>query len=589
MTGTSTAAAVLPAFDRKFWDGVFRFTQIGTGELGGKAAGLIAIRDLLESPATAHAFPPLVVDVPVMAVIATGCYDEFLAQNGLSLEQFTGRDDEHIARVFQQATLPAELLGDLWALMQQVRSPLAVRSSSRLEDAMDRPFAGVYATKMIPNNELDPEHRFHQLVGAIKLVYASVFFQEARDYIRAAGREPREERMAVILQEVVGRRHGARFYPEISGVARSYNFYPSPPAKAEDGFASLALGLGKQIVDGGVAWTFSPAYPQRPPPFHSLAEMARSTQKEFWAVNMGKPPAYDPVNEAECLARCGLAAASEDETLELVASSYDRESELLLPGVRAGCEPVVDFAPLLEPGGMPLSPLIAALLRAAEQATGEKVEIEFAVTVTEERGEPPRARFGFLQVRPMAVPEQTVEVLESEFTGPRALVASSAVIGNGVLHGIEDVVYVRPERFRRDHTAIIAREVEYCNRVLMEQQRPYVLMGFGRWGSSQSNLGIPVAWSQISGARVIVETTLAGFEVDLSQASHFFHNLASFRAMYFMVRHDERPGIAWEWLERQPVVDEGQFVRHIRVAEPLAVRVDGRTARGVVLAREAVR
>ena len=589
MTGTHTAPAALPAFDRKFWDGVFGFTQIGTGELGGKAAGLIAIKELLERPTVANGYPPFVVDVPVMAVVATDCYDEFLAQNGLALERFAGRDDEHIARAFQQATLPAELLGDLWALMQQVRTPLAVRSSSRLEDAMDRPFAGVYATKMIPNNELDPEHRFHQLAGAIKLVYASAFFQEAQDYIRAAGREPRDEKMAVILQEVVGQRHGPRFYPAISGVARSYNFYPAAPAKAEDGFASLALGLGKQIVDGGVAWTFSPAYPLRPPPFHSVAEMARSTQKEFWAVNMGKPPAYDPVNEAECLSRCGLEAAAEDETLELVASSYDRESELLLPGVRPGCEPVLDFAPVLEAGRMPISPLIAALLRASEEATGEKVEIEFAVTVTEEHGGPRRARFGFLQVRPMVVPEQTIEVSEQEFSAARAVVASSAVIGNGVAHDIQDVVYVRRDRFRTDYTAVIAREIEYCNRALMEQRRPYALLGFGRWGSSQSNLGIPVAWSQIAGARVIVEATLPGFEVDLSQASHFFHNLASFRAMYFMVRHDERPGIAWEWLERQPVVDEGQFVRHVRPAEPLLVRVDGRSARGVMLAREAVR
>ena len=589
MTGTSTAPAALPPFDRKFWDGVFRFTQIGTGELGGKAAGLIAVKELLERRFTAQAYPPFALDVPVMAVVATGCYDEFLAENGLALEQFAARDDDHIARAFQQATLPAELLGDLWALMEQVKSPLAVRSSSRLEDAMDRPFAGVYATKMIPNNELDAEHRFHQLTAAIKLVYASAFFQEARDYIRAAGREPRDEKMAVILQEVVGRRHGERFYPDISGVARSYNFYPAAPAKAEDGFASLALGLGKQIVDGGVAWTFSPAYPMRPPPFHSLAERARSTQKEFWAVNMGKPPAYDPVNEAECLARCGLEAAAEDETLELVASSYDHESELLLPGVRPGCESVVDFAPVLEDAGMRIAPVLADLLRASEEATGEKVEIEFAVTVDEERGRPRRARFGFLQVRPMFVPEQTVEVSPEELAGENVVVASDAVIGNGLLHDIADVVYVRRDRFRTDYTAVIAREVEYCNRSLMEQRRPYVLIGFGRWGSSQSTLGIPVAWSQIAGARVIVEATLPGFEVDLSQASHFFHNLASFRAMYFMMRHDDGPGIAWEWLERQPLVDEGQFVRHVRLTQPLAVRVDGRSARGVVQAAEAVR
>ena len=582
MIGTTTHA--LPAFDRKFWDGVFRFTQIGSGELGGKASGLVHIKEVLNGRFANGAFPPFRVDVPVMAVIATGAFDEFLQLNRISHDSVRDLGDEAIARLFQHADLPVELLGDLYALVQQVHSPLAVRSSSLLEDAMDRPFAGVYATKMIPNNALDPEHRFQQLTEAIKLVYASTFFQEARDYIRAAGRDPREEKMAVILQEVVGRRHGDRFYPDISGVARSYNFYPSAPAKAEDGFCSLALGLGKTIVDGGIAWTFSPAWPQRPPPFHSVREMVMATQKQFWAVNMGHPPMYDPVNEAECMVHAELDAAAADETLAPICSSFDEQNELLLPGLRPGCEPVVDFAPILEGNSLPICALVQALLKAAEQATGERVEIEFAINLEKDR-----ARFGFLQVRPMFVPDQTVEVADADIASPRALLSSAAVIGNGVTHEITDVVYVRRDKFRTDYTQIIAREIEHCNRDLMEQHRPYLLIGFGRWGSSHPNLGIPVAWSQISGARVIVEATLPTLEVELSQASHFFHNLASFRAMYFMVEHGQQPGIAWEWLERRKVVDEGQFVRHVKLEQPLSVRVDGRTGRGVVLAGEEVR
>ncbi len=589
MSGSTHVAAALPAFDRHFWDGVFRFTQIGNGELGGKAAGLVKMKELLNGGSGRSMFGPFSIDVPVMAVIATDAFDEFLALNHLSLEKFQDQPDDHIARAFQHADLPAELLGDLYALVEQVKTPLAVRSSSRLEDAMDRPFAGVYVTKMLPNNEPDPEHRFHQLTEAVKLVYGSTFFQEARDYIRAAGRDPRDEKMAVILQEVVGRRHGDRFYPDISGVARSYNFYPSPPAKAEDGFASLALGLGKTIVDGGIAWTFSPAFPKRPPPFHSLREMMFSTQKEFWAVNMGKPPVYDPVNEAECLLRYGIGTAELDGTLELIASSYDEQSEMLLPGRRPGCEPVLDFSPLLEAARLPISPLIQKLLRDAEATVGEKVEIEFAISVTETRDQPLRARFGFLQVRPMVVPEQTIDIADEDLTSERTAVASQRVIGNGVVNEISDVVYVRRDRFRTDYTPAIAREIEYCNRELMQQRRPYLLIGFGRWGSSHPNLGIPVAWSQISGARVIVESSLPTLDVELSQASHFFHNLASFRAMYFMVRHNDQPEIAWEWLERQPVINEGQFVRHVRLPRPLIVRADGRSARGVILAGESVR
>jgi hypothetical protein len=317
--------------------------------------------------------------------------------------------------------------------------------------------------------------------------------------------------------------------------------------------------------------------------------MAMATQKQFWAVNMGKPPAYDPVNEAECMMHAELEAAASDETLANLCSSFDEQNELLLPGLRPGCEPVLDFAPILEGGALPLCALVQALLQAAEQATGERVEIEFAINLIERRGQPPRARFGFLQVRPMFVPDQAVAVAPEELAGAHTVLSSEAVIGNGVAHDLCDIVYVRRDNFRTDYTHIIAREIEHCNRELMEQRRPYLLIGFGRWGSSHPNLGIPVAWSQISGARVIVEATLPDFAVDLSQASHFFHNLASFRAMYFMVPHNQQPGIAWEWLERQRVVDEGQFVRHVRLDQPLSVRVDGRTGRGVVLAGSNVR
>src|SRR3974377_879001 len=303
MIETKPALADLPVFDRNFWDGTFSFTRIGTGALGGKAGGLAFIKDLLTQAIDPAVYPNVEVNVPTMAVIATDCFDQFIQRNRLRELRFEQLTEDRIGHAFQRADLPVELLGDLRALSQQVRTPLAIRSSSLLEDELDRPFAGFYATKMIPNNQFDADTRFRRLVEAIKFVYASTFFREARDYIRTTGRPTAEEKMAVIIQEVVGQRHDDRFYPNLSGVGRSYNFYSVPPALPEDGVVNLALGLGKTIVDGGVTWTYSPEYPKKPPPFADITELLRGTQTEFWAVNMGKPPAYDPVSEVEYLSR----------------------------------------------------------------------------------------------------------------------------------------------------------------------------------------------------------------------------------------------------------------------------------------------
>ena len=518
-----------------------------------------------------------------MAVVATDCFDEFIERNRLHELPLEEMSDDRIGNAFQHADLPVELLGDLRALSVEVKTPLAIRSSSLLEDALDRPFAGVYATKMIPNNQLDPDTRFQKLVEAIKFVYASTYFREARDYIRTTGHRPDEEKMAVIIQEVVGHRHGERFYPDISGVGRSYNFYSVPPALPQDGVVNLALGLGKTIVDGGISWTYSPAYPKKPPPFASITEMLRSTQTEFWAVNMGKPPAYDPVSEVEYLVQADLKDAEADETLRFVASTFDPTRDRVVPGIGARGARVLDFAPLLVLEQAPLNSLIRQLLSASEESLRAKVEIEFAVAI-EQSGDELKFRLGFLQVRPMVVSEEVVEVTADDLADPAAIVASDMVMGNGVEDGIQDIVFVRPEKFSAMQTPLIAQDIDAINRRLLDEHRPYILIGFGRWGSSHPSLGIPVLWSQISGAKTIVEATIPEMNVELSQGSHFFHNLSSFRASYLMVRHDGPFAINWDWLNRQPVVTETELVRHIRPSAPLAVRVDGRSARGVVLA-----
>lgn len=584
MIETRPVSIDLPPFDRNFWDGEFRFTRIGTGALGGKASGLVFIKDLLADAVDAAHYPNVEVSVPTMAVIATDCFDDFIERNRLNELPFDELADDRIGHAFEQADLPTELLGDLRALSDQVKAPLAIRSSSLLEDALDRPFAGVYGTKMIPNNQFDADTRFRRLVEAIKFVYASTYFREARDYIRTTGHHPTDEKMAVIVQEIVGRRHGDRFYPDLSGVGRSYNFYSMPPSRPADGVVNLALGLGKTIVDGGVTWTYSPAYPQKPAPFGSVTELLRGTQTEFWAVNMGKPPEYDPISEVEYLQQAGLKEAEADDTLRFEASTYDPARDRVVPGTGVRGARILNFAPLLQLEQFPLNQVIRVLLRQAEESLSAEVEIEFAVTIEQPRNQPAKLRLGFLQVRPMVVSEEVVEVAETDLTSTAAIVSSDMVMGNGVQTGIEDIVFVRPENFSPMGTPLIAEQLGILNRKLAEEHRPYLLIGFGRWGSSHPSLGIPVDWSQISGARTIVEATLPDMNVELSQGSHFFHNLSSFRASYFMVRHDGRLPINWDWLNRQPVVRETDLVRHVRPHDPVSVRVDGRCARGVVLA-----
>ena len=415
MSGLKPLVAELPVFDRKFWDGTFRCTQIGSGSLGGKASGLVFIKDLLAKQIAPSSFSDVDINVPTMAVIATDCFDQFIAQNRLAELPFEKMSDDRIAHAFQKGDLPVELLGDLRALIVQVKTPLAIRSSSLLEDALERPFAGVYATKMIPNNEFDPDTRFRRLVEAIKFVYASTYFREARDYIRTTGTKPGEEKMAVIIQEVVGQRRGDRYYPDISGVARSYNFYAFDPARPDEGVVTLALGLGKTIVDGGMAWTFSPRYPKKPPPFASVEELLEGTQTEFWAVNMGKPPAYDPVSETEYMVHANLADAEADEALHLLASTFDPERDSVVPGIGPRGARILNFAPMLVQEEFPLNDLAKALLNAAEKATNAKVEIEFAITFQGRPGERHLARVGFLQVRSMVVSDQVVEVTVKNF------------------------------------------------------------------------------------------------------------------------------------------------------------------------------
>jgi hypothetical protein len=575
----------VPPFDRNFFRSADPLTRIGEGELGGKARGLVQIGELLATRFDAAKFPGVEVYVPRMVVIATDVFDAFIERNGLAETAFSDLPDEYIAEAFQRAELPTEILGDLRALAEEARTPFAVRSSSLLEDALFRPFAGVYGTKMVPNNAPDADTRFRRLVEAIKLVYASTYFNGAKAYIRATDRTSADEKMAVIVQEVVGRRHGDRFYPDVSGVGRSYNFFPASGSAPADGVVNLALGLGKTIVDGGVSWIYTPTRPKAPMPFNSARDVMRLTQLEFWAVNMGRPPEYNPIAESEYLVQADLAAADYDDTLSAVASTYDAQRDRFLPGTARPGPRVVDFAPLLAYGSLPFNEALRELLALSEQALDRAVEIEFAVDL--ENGGRSGARLGFLQLRPMLVSEQAVDIGDEELRGEGLLLASDRAIGNGVIESLCDIVYVRPGPFEARLTREIAAELATINRALAEENRRYLLLGFGRWGSSDPWLGIPVEWGHIAGAGVIVESTLPDMNVEPSQGAHFFHNLISFEVPYLCVPHEDPGGersraIDWDWLDRQPAETETRLVRHVRLERPLRVKVDGRSGRGAV-------
>ncbi len=570
----------VPRFDRRLFDSGHPITRIGEGSLGGKAANLCRVQDAVIEGFDGGPIDGIDVSVPRMTVIGTDVFDSFMAHNALYPQALSEESDERISHAFQQAELPAMYLGDLRALASHATTPLAVRSSSMLEDALEHPFAGVYGTKMIPNNQAEPDARFRKLVEAIKFVYASTFFAAARSYARSAGQDIRREKMAVIVQQLAGERRGDRFYPVLSGVARSYNYYPTGRARADQGVVTLALGLGKTIVDGGVAWSYCPAYPKKPPPFGGVRDLLRNTQTRFWAVHMGRPPIPDPTRETEYMRQLGLAEAEYDDTLRFVASTFSARADRLVPGVSVEGPRALDFSPILTFRDPPLNDLVKALVARSEEVLGAPVEMEFAVDLSPPRGLP--ATFAFLQVRPMTVSQEAVAVPDAGAQGHDLVLASDQALGNGVRDDITDMVYLDPDAFDASHTRDMAEELAIVNARLSQEGRPYILMGFGRWGSSDPWLGVPVGWGAISGARVIVEASLPQMHPDLSQGSHFFQNLTAFQVMYLSLPHADVDGIDWGWLGRQHSLHDGKYVRHIRLSSPFEVRVDGRSGRGVI-------
>ena len=556
------------------------FLRIGSGSLGGKARGLAFMRHLLHQRRFSRRFAGVKVSVPPALVLSTDVFDRFLTENNLLDFAIHCQDDAEIERRFLAAPLPAQLREDLPAFLREVTYPLAVRSSSLLEDSQYQPFTGVYETFMLGNRQPDLQVRLARLTEAIQRIYASTFSQHAKAYVRATPYRTEEERMAVILQQVVGGMHGERFYPDFSGVVRSRNFYPVPPMAPEDGVAAVALGMGREVVEGGRCVTFCPRYPRNLVQFSSVKDILANSQADFWALEMNHAEPHNPLDELR-EARFSLRDAEDDGTLWTVASTYSRDNDAVYDGMSRPGARIVTFAPVLKQEVFPLASILNQLAKVGEDALGQPVEIEFAVRLLERSGDP--AEFGFLQIRPLVLSREGEELRMGDVDAADLVCRSATVLGNGRVHNLYDVVVVDFHRFERGRSQEVAEAVARFNDRLMLENRPYLLVGVGRLGSNDPWLGIPVEWDEIAGARVIVEAGFRDFRVTPSQGSHFFQNLMAFQVGYFTVNPDAGEGsVDWAWLTAQPAAEEAGCVRHLRFGEPLLVVMNGKAREGMI-------
>jgi hypothetical protein len=558
-----------------------RLVRLGSGSIGGKGRGVAFIHLMLARAGLSERFPGLEISAPRTVVIGTDPFDRFLIANALHDCLDCKQDDPSVVRRFLDGTLPMSLERQLREVMQDLHGPLAVRSSSLLEDSHAQPFAGIYATYMIPNTHPDPEVRFHELCRAIRAVYASTYGENARAYIAGTSASFEEEKMGVVIQEMVGKRRGDRFYPSISGVALSYNDYPVGTQRAEEGVAVVGLGLGQMIVQGGATLQFSPALPSTLPPCPEPRDFLANGQTEFLALDMSKDRVDFLAGPESNLGRFGLDAAEEDGTLAVVGSVYvaseDRLREnLSLPGPR-----VVTVHNILKWKAIPLAPALELLLQTFRQALGCAVEIEFAVDMGDygrnlPRGQPRTApRLHVLQVRPQGAGAPFLDSVELQRMNPdEVLCSSTRALGHGVLTDLRDIIHVNQRNLDRRLTPAVAREIGLLNARLEAEGRGYVLIGPGRWGTMDPGLGIPVSWSQISAARVMVELDLAGRGIEPSQGTHFFHNIVSFGVGYLWLGSSS--DLDEDWLAAQEASSSTQHVRHVRLSEPLTVYLNGR-------------
>ena len=570
---------VVAVYQKDRFDEYSNFARIGDGSLGGKGRGLAFIGAMVKR------YPKLesdnfAVNIPKTVVICTDIFDEFMETNELYPVALGDADDETILRYFLRASLPSRLIEDLMAFFDVVKSPIAVRSSSLLEDSHYQPFAGIYSTYMVPKIE-EKYDMLRTVSDAIKAVYASVFYKDSKAYMTATSNLIDQEKMAIVLQEVVGSRYNDHFYPTMSGVARSLNFYPIGNEKAEDGIANIALGLGKYIVDGGQTLRFSPRHP------HSILQMStmdfalRETQTRFYALDLKNMAEAFSVDDAFNLVKLGLKDADAEGSLKYIVSTYDPYDQIIRDGYYPGGRKILSFVNILQHDVFPLADTLDQILRIGQQEMGRPVEIEFAVNMAP--SDHTRATFYLLQIRPIVDNKEIMDEDLSLVKNEETILSSTSVLGHGIVGDVQDIIYVKTGAFNSSNNQLSAYEIEKMNRSFT-QEKGYVLVGPGRWGSSDSWLGIPVKWPHISNARVIVECGLENYRVDPSQGTHFFQNLTSFGVGYFTVNPFKGDGWFDEaFLNAQPAVEETEYLRHVHFDAPITIKMDGKKSLGVVL------
>lgn len=578
----SKGRGIIAKFYRDSYDEYQIFSRIGDGSLGGKGRGLAFIDQVIKRNYLMHRYDGVVVTIPRTVVICTDVFDEFMETNNLFSIALSDASDEEILRHFLNASLPIRIHKDLYAFIAVARNPLAIRSSSLLEDSHYQPFAGIYSTYMVPNVKESASQMLELLSQAIKCVYASVYYKESKAYMLATHNVISEERMAIVLQEVTGTAYEDRFYPNISGVARSINFYPIDPEKPAEGIASIALGLGKHVVGGKPSLRFSPKYPKKLLQFSSPEMAIKETQKTFNALDL-RPTSFVPsTNDDINLLELSIKDAYPDGTLTLAGSTFDHENHSIYDGYNGSGVPIISFAGVLKHKQFPLPEILRDLLEMGQLEMNNPVEIEFAVNLNPPPGKP--KIFSMLQIRPIVENRDLINTDFNAIDKGDMILQTPSALGNGIFMDIFDIIYIKSNSFDPAKTHKIAEELEVLNQDFVKQEKNYVLIGPGRWGSSDSWLGIPVKWPQISAAKVIVEAGQDNYKIDPSQGTHFFQNLTSFKVAYLTVNQYMDEGfIDREYLDSLAAVAETEMVRHVRTQKPLEIIIDGQKRTGVIL------
>lgn len=573
---------VVAVFDRMKFDAYSHFARIGEGSLGGKGRGLAFLDNIIKTHPDFNTFAGATVQIPKTVVLCTDVFDQFMEQNNLYQIALSDASDDEILRHFLHAQLPDSLIADFFTFFEAVKCPIAIRSSSLLEDAHYQPFAGIYSTYMIPYLE-DKYTMLEMLACAIKGVYASVYYKDSKAYMAATSNVIDQEKMAVILQEVVGKQYDGRYYPNISGVLRSLNYYPIGDERAEDGIASLALGLGKYIVDGGQTLRVSPYHPNQILQTSELDTALRETQTRFYALDTRHVGNDFKVDDGFNILNLKVKEAERDNSLNYIASTYDPYDQVIRDGIYDGGRKVITFASVLQHGVFPLPQLLQLSMKYGAESMRRPVEIEFACNINQDR----TGALYLLQIRPIVDSKQMLDEDVAAVPDADCVLRSHNSLGHGVTEDVTDIVYVKTDdRFTASDNPMIAREIEKINKTYLDSGSNYVLVGPGRWGSSDSWLGIPVKWPHISAARVIVEVTLKNYRVDPSQGTHFFQNLTSFGVGYFTVDENRGDGFFGKSeLDAMPSVMETEHVRVVRFARPLKIMMDGKRQEGAVLRR----